>query len=140
MEKTAKKAKPGRPATYQNPRASIAARLQAPLYNRIKKDAEDAGRSISEEIERRLEGSFHVQSSNLLSAIVRGTLGAEPKYVPPAHGRELSFAPSVKAQMKSRLAAFIDSLPEASESKLTDEEVDELWEMVQRTSKARDRS
>jgi hypothetical protein len=53
--KAVKKAKPGRPAVYKNPRVSIAARLQAPLHEQIKRDAEAFGRSISEEIERRLE-------------------------------------------------------------------------------------
>jgi hypothetical protein len=43
---------------YQEPRTSIAARLQADLHERIKRDASAAGRSISEEIERRLERSF----------------------------------------------------------------------------------
>jgi hypothetical protein len=58
MKNPAKKAKPGWPAIYENPRTSIAARLQAPLHERIKRDAEASGRSISEEIERRLERSF----------------------------------------------------------------------------------
>jgi hypothetical protein len=131
MKKATKRTKPGRPPTYDSPRTSIAARLQAPLHARIKAEAESAGRSISEEIERRLERSFSEQSDNLLVTIMRNTMGAEPKYVAPSHGREVGFAPSVKTMMKSRLAAFIDSLPEADESALSDEEVDELWEMLQ---------
>lgn len=75
MKKAVKKAKPGRPPTYDNPRTSIAARLQAPLHARIKADAEAAGRSISEEIERRLERSFERQA--LLDEVLTLAYGPE---------------------------------------------------------------
>jgi hypothetical protein len=55
------KRKVGRPPRYSEPRISIAARLQAGLYEQIKCDAEATGRSISEEIERRLNLSFEWQ-------------------------------------------------------------------------------
>jgi hypothetical protein len=58
MEKVVKQPKMGRPAVYDSPRTAIASRLQAPLHQRIKDDADAAGRSISEEIERRLTKSY----------------------------------------------------------------------------------
>lgn len=116
------------PAPKFGRRPTLTIRVQEPLYLQIKDAAADVGRSISEEIESRLQR----QSDNLLNVIVRNTFGAEPKYVPPANGREVGFAPSAKAMMKERLAAFIDSLPDAEESSLSKEEADELSEMVQR--------
>jgi len=58
VKKPAKKKRAGRPVTFESPRVSIAARLQTPLHERIKRDAENAGWSVSREIERRLERSF----------------------------------------------------------------------------------
>lgn len=51
----------GRPVVWENPRRAIAARIHLPLHERIKADADAAGRSISEEIERRLERSFELE-------------------------------------------------------------------------------
>lgn len=54
MAKTAKK-KVGRPSKYANPRLTLTFRLQQDRYEAIKAEAEKNGRSISEEIERRLD-------------------------------------------------------------------------------------
>jgi hypothetical protein len=67
-DKSLKKATPtkkkvGRPAKYQEPRVSIAARLQSNVYDRIKEEAERKGRSISEQIEHRLTLSFQWEDS-----------------------------------------------------------------------------
>jgi hypothetical protein len=54
-QKQKQKPKRGRPATYEKPRISIAARLQAPLHARIKADADASGRSISEQCENLIQ-------------------------------------------------------------------------------------
>lgn len=63
--------KAGHPPTYDRPRRSIAARLQTHLHDQIKSDAEAAGRSISEEIERRLEQSCEKTKVTMSSATLR---------------------------------------------------------------------
>lgn len=107
-------------------------RFPEALRRQLERAAKVSDNSMNAEIINRLEGSFRAQSNSLLAVIVRATMGGEPKYIAPSHGRELGFAPSVKAQMKSRLAAFIDSLPDAEETSLSEEEIEDLWEMVQR--------
>jgi hypothetical protein len=51
----------GKPPRYTKPRVAIASRLQVPLHNQLKLEAELAGRSISEEIEYRLARGFSDQ-------------------------------------------------------------------------------
>lgn len=107
-------------------------RFSERLRRRLEKAAADNDDSMNSEIIRRLEKSFHEESDSLLAAIVRHTVTSEPKYVAPSHGRKLSFSTSVKSEMKRRLSAFVDSMPDAEESPLSEEEVEELWAMIER--------
>jgi hypothetical protein len=61
--KATAKPRSGRPPRYTKPRVPIASRLQGPLHKRLKREAEFAGRSISEEIEHRLERIFSEERS-----------------------------------------------------------------------------
>jgi hypothetical protein len=55
----------GKPPRYTKPRVAIASRLQVPLHEQLKLEAELAGRSISEEIEHRLARLFSDERSML---------------------------------------------------------------------------
>lgn len=48
----------GRPAKFTEPRTSLSFRLQRHLYDQVKAASAKTGRSISEELERRIERSF----------------------------------------------------------------------------------
>ena len=68
-KKSAKK-KAGR-RRYPGTRTSIAARLTAPVYQQVREAAEANGRSLSEEIERRLELSFSLGAPETHDIVVR---------------------------------------------------------------------
>src|SRR5262249_21390005 len=106
-------------------------RLPEGLRRRLEREGERNARSMNSEIIHRLEGSFRTANENLLRVILNATIGGAPEWVTPEHGREIRFSPSVKATMIQRITAFIASLPEAAESTLSAEEVDELSRMVE---------
>lgn len=104
------KPKVGRPARYSKPRISIAARLQAPLHDQIKRDAEAAGRSISEEIESRLQKSFADERS------LEETWGSREVYAVAGLLAAVMYdalLPQLKTNPNARLlhspAAFVDA-------------------------------
>ena len=110
-------------------------RFSDALRRQLERAASAGDRSMNSEIVRRLERSFRTEQSNLLFAITTATIGKSPKWSTPDNGKEIGFSPDIKATMKAKLAAFIDSLPDAPPSTLTKEEADELWETVQRHKK-----
>jgi len=70
----AKKVRMGRPPKYATGRRSLTIRLTEPLCQKISKDADRNGRSISEEIEHRLNeadmaAEMRVQIADLKTAI-----------------------------------------------------------------------
>jgi hypothetical protein len=115
--------------------ADLGLRVKETLRSQIERAAKANGVSMNAEIVDRLERSFRPEGNSLLSAIIRHAIGSDPKYVPPVDGRTFGFSPDVKTLLKARLAAFVDSVPDAPPSTLTKEEEDELWELVQRSKK-----
>jgi len=135
MENKAKpKKKVGRPSTGLK-RPVLALRIHDHLHEKLQASAAEKRLTMSEDAAERLARSFHQESDNLLSAIVRHAIGKEPRYEPPAHGGRFAMSPSGKALVIARLAAFIESIPTAEESTLTDEEFEELSEMVDRANR-----
>ncbi|MGO3931784.1 hypothetical protein [Rhodopseudomonas pseudopalustris] len=132
--KPAPKKKAGRPSSGLK-RPVLALRIHDHLYEKLQASAAEKRLTLSEDAAERLAGSFRRESDKLISALVMHTIGKEPRYEPPEHGRYFAISPSVKAQMISRLTAFIDSIPTAEESTLTDEEFNELSEMVDRANR-----
>lgn len=132
MNKSAKK-KVGRPAKYAAKRVTLTTRLQEDLYEKLKSEAESKGLSISEEIEGRLTRSLRDQPVSLVMAIMRHMMNGARKFEAPP-GWILTFRREAKAQIKQKLAEFVDSLPESESTEpyepLPPEEIARLREML----------
>lgn len=131
MKKTATK----RPAKQTGERPVVQFRVHQKVYEQLKASAEAQDLTMSEDAAERLERSFRRESDSLIGVILRHTIGKEPRYEPPKHGGHFAMSPSVKAETIARLTAFIESIPTAEESTLTDEEFNELSEMVDRANR-----
>lgn len=136
MEKVVGTKKPGRPSTGLK-RPVLALRIHDHLHEKLQASAAEKRLTMSEDAAERISRSFRRESDNLLSAIIRNTIGKEPRYEPPAPGKHFAMSPSVKAQVIARLTAFINSIPDAEESTLTDEEFEELSQLLDRAKNTR---
>jgi predicted DNA-binding protein len=76
MARRTKKAPVGRPPRHHGERLAKnrTFRIRGDLDERLQAAAKQAGRSVSEEIEHRLEGSFHVQDIHTASSIAAQTV------------------------------------------------------------------
>jgi hypothetical protein len=74
-EKTARR-KPGRPRKYGQGRINATVRFTADRYAALKMEAEKSGRSVSEEVEQRIERSFTNDALTEMQRELQDVLGS----------------------------------------------------------------